>query len=74
MAGREKKMKVGITGATGFIGGRLLKRLLSEGHEVKCLVRDKQKGKALEKLGAEIYIGDLSNLDSLKDFPQGCEA
>ena len=66
-------MKVGITGATGFIGGRLLKRLLSEGHEVKCLVRDPQKGKTLEKLGAEVYAGDLSDLDSLKDFPQGCE-
>ncbi|MGI9534696.1 MAG: NAD-dependent epimerase/dehydratase family protein [Thermodesulfobacteriota bacterium] len=66
-------MKVGITGATGFIGGRLLKRLLSEGHEVKCLVRDLQKGKTLEKLGAKIYEGDLSNLDSLKDFPKDCE-
>ena len=66
-------MKVGITGATGFIGGRLLKRLLSDGHEVKCLVRSRQKGKFLERLGAEVYIGDLSNLESLEDFPQDCE-
>ncbi len=66
-------MKVGVTGATGFIGGRLLKRLLSEGYEVKCLVRDKAKASVLQKLGAETYIGDLSDPDSLKDFPQGCE-
>ena len=66
-------MKVGITGATGFIGGRLLKRMLNEGYEVKCLARDSVKAKALEKLGAESYMGDLSDPDSLKDFPNGCE-
>jgi len=66
-------MKVAVTGATGFIGGRLLKRLLNDGYEVKCLARDKAKGKILEKLGAEVYMGDLSDPDSLVDFPQGCE-
>ena len=65
-------MKVGVTGATGFIGGRLLKRLLSEGYKVKCLVRDKAKASVLQKLGAETYMGDLSDPDSLKEFPQGC--
>jgi len=66
-------MKVGITGATGFIGGRLLRRMLTDGYEVKCLVRNAAKGKVLEKLGAEIYKGDLSDPDTLKDFPIGCE-
>ena len=66
-------MKVGVTGATGFIGGRLLKRLLSEGHEVKCLVRDKAKASVLQKLGAEPFMGDLSDPDSLKEFPRDCE-
>ena len=66
-------MKVGITGATGFIGGRLLRRMLADGYEVKCLVRDEAKGKVLEKLGAEIYMGDLSDPDTLKDFPIDCE-
>lgn len=66
-------MKVGITGATGFIGGRLLRRMLADGYKVKCLVRDEAKGKVLEKLGAEIYMGDLSDPDTLKDFPIDCE-
>ena len=52
-------MKVGVTGATGFIGGRLLRRLLKEGYEVKCLVRDQNKAKAIEKLGAEFFHGYL---------------
>jgi uncharacterized protein YbjT (DUF2867 family) len=29
-----------VTGATGFVGGRLVPRLLAEGHRVRCLVRD----------------------------------
>lgn len=66
-------MKVGVTGATGFIGGRLLRRLLSEGHEVKCLVRNQDKAKVVEKVGAEAYVGDLSDPASLEDFPQNCK-
>ena len=66
-------MKVGVTGATGFIGSRLLRRLLDDGHRVKCLVRSPIKAETLEKLGAEVYIGDLSDPESLKDFPKDCE-
>ena len=33
-------MKILITGATGYVGGQLLPRLLESGHEVTCMVRD----------------------------------
>ena len=36
----EKKMKIMLTGATGYVGGLLLRRLEAEGHEINCLVRD----------------------------------
>ena len=40
-------MKVFLTGATGFVGKNMLKRLLAEGHSVRALVRDPQKDHAL---------------------------
>ena len=36
-------MKILLTGATGYIGQRLLPVLLEEGHEVICCVRDKEQ-------------------------------
>ena len=53
-------MNILLTGATGFIGGHLLRRLRSMGHNVRCLVRSRAKAQPLESLGARIVIGDLS--------------
>ena len=33
-------MKILITGATGYVGGQLLPKLVERGHEVACMVRD----------------------------------
>ena len=54
-----------LTGATGYVGGRLLDRLVREGHRVRCLTR---RPEILAKRVAgdvEIVAGDLLNLESL---------
>jgi nucleoside-diphosphate-sugar epimerase len=56
-----------VTGASGFIGGKLAERLLAEGRPVRLLAR--RPLPALEKLGAEIVPGDLGNLAALQ---RGC--
>jgi nucleoside-diphosphate-sugar epimerase len=53
-----------ITGATGFIGSRVATRLLERGERVRCLVRSRARGAALEKLGAELIEGDVADRTS----------
>jgi 2-alkyl-3-oxoalkanoate reductase len=47
-----------VTGATGFIGGRLVDALLQEGHTVRVLVRDPAKAESLHRAGLEVVQGD----------------
>jgi nucleoside-diphosphate-sugar epimerase len=63
-----------ITGATGFIGGRLAERLITEvGMKVRGLVRNPQKGQALAELGVEVVPGDLTCPASLLTAVTGCQ-
>ena len=54
-----------ITGATGFLGGAIARRLLGEGERVIALGRDRAKLAALAEAGAETYALDLSSDDQL---------
>ena len=56
-----------VTGATGFIGGRLARRLREQGEQVRCLVRDPStaQARALDAEGFEIHVGDVLDADSL---------
>jgi nucleoside-diphosphate-sugar epimerase len=56
-----------ITGASGFIGGKIAERLLADGRRVRVLSRRPLPG--LEKLGAEVVRGDLDDTAALH---RGC--
>lgn len=67
-------MKVFITGATGFIGGEVARRLLARGDKVRALVRTPTKAAALEKLGAELVEGDVGDVAALENGIKGTDA
>lgn len=63
-----------VTGATGFVGGHLARRLIALGSEVTCLVRHSSDPKTVEelkKLGATIVYGDVTNRESVFTAAKG---
>ena len=64
-------MKALVTGATGFIGGRLAQRLAADGVEVKCLVRDRNRARHLAEAGHELHEGDVTRPDTLSGAGDG---
>jgi nucleoside-diphosphate-sugar epimerase len=55
-----------VTGATGFVGGEIVKQLVGRGHKVVALVRSPQKATILKALGVEIHAGDITDRETLK--------
>lgn len=53
-------MKIFLTGGTGFIGSATARHLREQGHEVTCLVRNRERADGLAALGCELVDGDLS--------------
>lgn len=60
-----------VTGATGFIGGRLTDTLAERGVDVRCLVRDRSRAGALERAGHELHEGDVLAPASLRGAGEG---
>ena len=50
-----------ITGASGFIGGHVAERLASDGHQLRCLVRETSSVEVLEPLGVELVHGSITD-------------
>jgi dihydroflavonol-4-reductase len=63
-----------ITGATGFVGSAVLRRLVEAGHAVRALVRSSSDRSNLRGVKCEIVVGDLNDPASLRAAVRGCEA
>lgn len=60
-----------VTGATGFLGARLVRRLRSRGTRVRVLVRSAEKAGSLAGQGAEVVVGDITDIDRLRRAADG---
>jgi dihydroflavonol-4-reductase len=63
-----------VTGATGFVGAAIARRLLAEGFAVRVLARKVNPRANLEGLAVEVAEGDLTDPASLKRAAEGCSA
>ncbi|MHB1201836.1 MAG: hopanoid-associated sugar epimerase [Acidithiobacillus sp.] len=66
-------MKALLTGASGFVGGAVLRRLLAEGVEVRVLARRDGDTANWQGLDVEVVHGDLRNGESLGQAVAGCQ-
>jgi len=67
-------MRAFVTGATGFIGGRVARKLRERGDDVVALVRSPSKAAGVRELGCEIVEGDLSDEGAIRKGLDGCDA
>ena len=63
-----------VTGATGFVGAAVARRLLATGHVVRVLCRESSDRSNLEVLDVDVAVGDMTDRDSLDMAVKGCEA
>eukprot|EP01034_Spumella_vulgaris_P009896 gene9896-12556_t len=63
-----------VTGATGFVGSAVARRLLAEGFELRLLSRKNSDRRNVDGLDATVVVGDLTDPVSLQRAVQGCDA
>jgi nucleoside-diphosphate-sugar epimerase len=61
-----------VTGGSGFIGGRLIPRLVADGATVRALARSERSAAAVAELGAEPVRGDLEDVAAMRAGAEGC--
>jgi len=66
-------MRIFVTGATGYIGRQLCRRLAGEGHEVRALVRPASRTAPLLEAGVALFPGDVTDRASMREGMSGAD-
>ncbi|MDZ4823340.1 MAG: NAD-dependent epimerase/dehydratase family protein [Flavobacteriales bacterium] len=66
-------MKYFITGATGFVGGSLVRQLRHAGHDVNAVVRNPESAQSLKSKGVTLVKGDVTEKESMREAMRGCD-
>ncbi len=69
----SRYQKALVTGANGFIGAALTRRLLHDGIAVRAMCRSAERGHFLVKEGAEVVQGDVRDAAIMQQYAEGCD-
>lgn len=61
-----------LTGATGFVGRHVARRLIDRGHRVRALVRDRAAAEGLREMGVDLFRGDITKEANLRGALADC--
>jgi len=70
---RRIEMRYFVTGATGFVGSHLARKVRKQGHEVHASVRSPERAKELQTLGVQLFRGDITDKESMREAMQGVD-
>lgn len=62
-----------VTGATGFIGSHIAKKLVDRGEHVKILLRKSSQTSNIDDIDVERVYGDVMDMDSVNEALKGCD-
>lgn len=66
-------MKISVIGATGVLGRQVLPRLLERNHQVNALVRTPDQASQLQRLGVQVFTGDILVKETLLPALKGAD-
>jgi dihydroflavonol-4-reductase len=69
----KRNMKVFVTGGTGFVGRRVVRKLLDRGYTVNALARSAESAALLKEMGAKVVWGDITDAASMREGMRGSD-